>query len=147
MAELTITLESAPEPADVNLLSDGLSEHSQSKDFPYDRQALAIFLRDPQNRIVGGLAGATVWGWLHISLFWLSEELRGKGYGRRLIEMAETEALARGCRHAHLDTFSFQALEFYRKVGYEVFAELEDYPENARRFYLKKRLQPLQSPR
>jgi ribosomal protein S18 acetylase RimI-like enzyme len=141
MDELTITLESSPAGTDIEVLSAGLSEHSLSKAFPYDHQGLAIFIRNPRGEIVGGLAGATVWGWLHISLFWLAEELRGKGFGKELIGMAETEALARGCKHAHLDTFSFQALGFYQKLGYEVFAELEDYPQNARRFYLKKALQ------
>jgi ribosomal protein S18 acetylase RimI-like enzyme len=138
--DLTITLEASPEAADVAVLSEGLSQHSLSQAFPYHHQPLAIFIRNPQGEIVGGLSGAMVWGWLHISLFWLAAELRGKGLGRRLIEMAEAEALARGCRYAHLDTFSFQALGFYQKLGYEVFAELEDYPENARRYYLKKPL-------
>lgn len=142
MDQLTITLESSPESADIALLSAGLSAHSLSKAFPYDHQSLAFFIRNPQGEIVGGLSGATAWGWLHISLFWLAEELRGRGYGKELIAMAETEALARGCKHAHLDTFSFQALGFYQKLGYEVFAELEDYPETARRFYLKKSLHP-----
>jgi ribosomal protein S18 acetylase RimI-like enzyme len=142
MDELTITLESSPEDADIDILSAGLSAHSLSKAFPYDQQRLAIFIRNPQGEIVGGLSGATAWGWLHISLFWLAEELRGSGYGKALIGMAETEALARGCKHAHLDTFSFQALGFYQNLGYEVFAELEDYPENASRFYLKKTLHP-----
>jgi ribosomal protein S18 acetylase RimI-like enzyme len=141
MSDLTITLESSPHSRDVERLSDGLIEDSQSKGFPYDHQPLAIFIRNQNGEIIGGLSGATAWGWLHISLFWLSAELRGRGYGRQLIGLAETEALARGCKKAHLVTFSFQALGFYQKLGYELFAELEDFPENARRFYLKKTLE------
>jgi ribosomal protein S18 acetylase RimI-like enzyme len=142
MADFTITLETSPDSADVEMLSKGLSEHSESKNFPYDHQPLAIFIRNQNSEIIGGLSGATAWGWLHISLFWLSEELRGKGYGKRLIGLAEAEALARGCKKAHLDTFSFQALGFYQKLGYEIFGELEDFPEKAKRFYLKKILAP-----
>jgi ribosomal protein S18 acetylase RimI-like enzyme len=140
MDDLTITPEISPDSTDVAILSKGLSKHSESKNFPYDQQPLAIFIRNQHGEIIGGLSGATAWGWLHISLFWLSEELRGKGYGKKLIGLAETEALERGCKKAHLDTFSFQALGFYQKLGYEIFGELDDYPENAKRFYLKKTL-------
>jgi ribosomal protein S18 acetylase RimI-like enzyme len=142
MPDLTITLETSPDSADVEMLSKGLGEHAESKNFHYDHQPLAFFIRNQNGEIIGGLSGATAWGWLHISLFWLSKELRGNGYGKKLIGLAETEALARGCKKVHLDTFSFQALGFYQKLGYEIFGELEDFPENAKRFYLKKTLVP-----
>lgn len=140
MTDFQITIEASPDAADTEILSNGLSEHSYSKNFPYDHAPLAIFVRNTDQQIVGGLFGATAWGWLHVSRLWIREELRGKGYGKQLLEMAEREALARGCHHAHLDTFSFQALDFYRKLGYEVFGELPNYPEGAKRYYLKKTL-------
>ena len=48
-------------------------------------------------------------------------------------------ALLLGCRSAHLDTFSFQAPDFYKKLGYRVFGAI-DYPPDHRRFFLQKRL-------
>lgn len=140
MADFTITLEPSPASADVEVIAKRLSEHANGKDYPYDHKPLAIFIRNQEGQIVGGLSGATVWGWLHISLFWISEELRGKGYGKTLMQLAEKEAVGRGCHQAHLDTFSFQALDFYLKSGYEIFAELDDFPEPAKRFFLKKSL-------
>ena len=32
--------------------------------------------------------------------------------------MAENEAIRRGCKHAHLDTMDWQALDFYLGMGY-----------------------------
>jgi GNAT superfamily N-acetyltransferase len=142
MTDIRITLEDSPAGSDIEVISNGLSEHSRSRDYPYDHKPLALFIRNQTGQILGGLSGATAWGWLHISLFWISQELRGKGYGKRLLALAEKEALARGCKRAHLDTFSFQALDFYQKSGYEVFAQLDDFPENANRFFLKKSLHP-----
>jgi len=39
--------------------------------------------------------------------------------------MAEAEARKRGCSNATLNTFSFQAPEFYRKLGYRIVATIE----------------------
>jgi len=55
---------------------------------------------------------------------------------------AEAEARKRGCDNAHCDTFDFQALPFYQKLGYETFGHLEDYPANHVRYFLRKRLSP-----
>ena len=40
----------------------------------------------------------------------------------------------------HLDTFDFQAKEFYKKQGYVVFGKLDDCPENHCRYFMKKLL-------
>jgi ribosomal protein S18 acetylase RimI-like enzyme len=71
---------------------------------------------------------------------WVREELRGRAYGRSLLTLAEEEARQRGARHAHLDTFSFQAPGFYERHGYRVFGELQDFPRGHRRYYLTKEL-------
>ena len=52
--------------------------------------------------------------------------------------LVEQEAKERGCIGVHLDTFSFQALPFYQKLGYEVFGEIEDHPIGHTRHYVKK---------
>jgi len=70
----------------------------------------------------------------------VSDRVRGSSYGTRLMEHIEREAIARGCTDAYLDTFSFQAPEFYKRLGYEVFGELEDFPVGHSRIFLRKRL-------
>ena len=56
------------------------------------------------------------------------------------MELAEHEAVKRGCTHAYTCTFSWQAPEFYRRLGYEVFGVLEDYPPGSSLTYATKRL-------
>jgi len=73
-------------------------------------------------------------------LMWVKEELRGRGYGHRLLTMAEEEARQRGAKNAYLDTFGFQAPDFYKQHGYQVFGELEDFPAGHRRYFLRKQL-------
>ncbi|PLZ04647.1 GNAT family N-acetyltransferase, partial [Fischerella thermalis] len=85
--------------------------------------------------IVGGLIGETYWQWLYVDVLWVHELFRGKGYGDILLATAEQEAVKRGCQYAYLDTFSFQAPEFYRKRGYVVFGELPNFPQGYSRFF------------
>ncbi len=98
----------------------------------------ALYTKD--HRIVGGIIGETHWNWLYINLMWIQEDLRGQGYGGQLLQAAEEEGRKRGATHAYLDTFSFQAPEFYKKHGYEVYGILEDFPPGHSRYYFTKQL-------
>jgi len=102
--------------------------------------SVRIFIRDPQDRVVGGILADLFGGWAYISLLWIDEPLRNRGLGTRLVTMLEQEALRLGCTHAHLDTYSFEARPFYEKLGYELFATLEDYPAGHCKHFLKKTL-------
>ncbi|GET35341.1 putative N-acetylmannosamine-6-phosphate epimerase superfamily protein [Microseira wollei NIES-4236] len=48
---------------------------------------------------------------------------------------AESEAKKRGCHHCYLDKFSFQALGFYQKLGYQIFGILQDFPPGHQRYF------------
>jgi GNAT superfamily N-acetyltransferase len=113
---------------------------------PYAPVPLAALLHDPSGvegaegdgALLGGLIGATVWQWLSVRLLWVDPAHRGMGYGRRLLAAAEAEGIRRGCRHARLNTFSFQAAGFYERCGYRQVLALEDFPRGHQRlFYVK----------
>jgi GNAT superfamily N-acetyltransferase len=92
--------------------------------------------------VLGGLWGSTSYSYLHVDAVFVPEALRGTGLGRKLMLMAENEAVARGCIGAWLDTFSFQACGFYEKLGYQIFGWLHDNPPGHTRFFLKKSFSP-----
>jgi GNAT superfamily N-acetyltransferase len=133
-------LANAADPEDIETVKHGLIEYNSQHAGDDDYTPLHIFLRDADNQVVGGLLGVTYWGWLNIAIVWIDDAYRGRGYGKTLIELAEQEAVRRGCKHAHLDTMSFQALAFYEKLGYTVFGALEDIPEGHQRYFFQKRL-------
>ena len=89
---------------------------------------------------MGGLHGHTGLGWLYIDVLWVAEEIRGKGFGTQLVEAAEVEAGRRGCHSAYLYTYSFQQPEFYEKLGYEEFGQLNDFPDGHVKYFMKKSL-------
>lgn len=141
MAEAyTITRTDAPDPADAQVLHQGLEAFNVTRTGPIGYRPLALFVRDAEGRVAGGLLGCTYWGWLYVEILWVDEPLRGQGYGGRLLDMAEQEALRRGCHHAHLDTMSWQALPFYLARGYTQWGELQDVPLGHKRHFLKKGL-------
>ena len=61
-------------------------------------------------------------------------------YNRSGREKAESEAKNRNCRFAFVNTYQFQAPDFYKRHDYkEVFA-LQDYPYTGQRYYYQKDL-------
>src|SRR5258705_8405598 len=129
-----------PAREDIAVLEAGLSAHALPLTGTGGFEPLAVFSRDPARRILGGAYGRTNWNWLHIHTVRVAEEERGKGLGRRLMLAIEAAAAERGGRHAHLDTFSYQARPFYERLGYRLFGELENYPPGQSRFFLRKEL-------
>jgi GNAT superfamily N-acetyltransferase len=138
-SRLRFDVEDAPSDVDVEVLPNGLEAFNESRWSGHQQwRPLAVFAREG-GRIVAGLAGETYSGWLFTRYLWVSDALRGRGIGRKLMSDAETRALERGCHSAWVDTFSFQAPGFYRKLGYEPFGELA-YPPGHKRIFLQKRL-------
>ena len=92
-----------------------------------------------QGATIGGLWGRSAYEWLFVELLFVPEHLRGSGVGNSLMRQAEKIAQQRGCTGVWLDTFAFQALEFYKKLGYTVFGELKDHPLGISQYWLQKR--------
>lgn len=77
---------------------------------------------------------------LYVHVLYVDEKYRKRGLGSRLLKKAEEDAKAKGAKLVHLDTFDFQAKDFYLKHGYEIFGTLEDCPKGHNRYYLRKNL-------
>ena len=122
------------------IIGQGITDHNEQQAGDDRAQSLCFVLRGPDEAVAGGVIGATYWDWLHIDLMWVKDELRGRGHGHRLLMAAEEEARRRGAKHAYLDTFSFQAPDFYQRHGYRVFGELADFPPGHQRYFLSKEL-------
>ncbi len=138
--EYSIVYVEKPEEAAWEIIGRGLERYNiqQVGDSVYQRLCYAV--QGPDGQTVGGAIGELYWQWFHLDLLWLKDELRGKGYGSRLLKCIEDEARKRGAKHMFLDTFSFQAPDFYTRLGYEIFGELPDFPPGHKRFFLKRDL-------
>ena len=129
-----------PEESAWGIIGGGLQEYNVQQAGADKFQRLCFALRSPSQEIVGGVLGEIYWNWCHIDLLWVKEELRGHGYGHRLLVAIENEARRRGAQHVFLDTFSFQAPDFYRRYGYRLFGELTNFPAGHQRYFFTKEL-------
>src|SRR6266545_1855963 len=91
----------------IRMLWDGIGEYNFSQT-GLKGQAILVFLRDDQ---------------------------RQRGWGTRILQATEAEAIKKGCQHSRLETYSFQALGFYQKNGYRVFSELGNVVEDHRLYF------------
>ena len=136
---MQITLETPPAKEDLATLRKGLEEHGRAAVGESWIKDLAYFLRDESGQVRGGVFGnCGSFGWLYVDTLWVDESLRGQGFGAQLMAAIEAEARSRSCSHAYLSTFSFQAGEFYKKLGYTEFGRLPDFPPGHSRLFLKK---------
>jgi GNAT superfamily N-acetyltransferase len=135
-----ITYVEEPGRAEWGAVGKGIRSYNTQQAGEDNYRHVCFILYGPDQEIVGGVIGSTYWDWLYMDLLWVKEELRGRGYGHLLLTRAEDEARQRGAKNAYLDTFSFQAPDFYRQHGYQVFGELPDFPTGHQRYFLTKQL-------
>ena len=127
---------------DADYIIDRLVEYNLAK-VPAKQKVLFETLdkniTDDNGKIIAGcVARMYCWNVAYIDTLWVDEKHRGTGLGSKLFAEIEKTAKDKGCYLIHLDTFDFQAKEFYHKQGYEVSGVLEDCPKGHCRYYLKK---------
>lgn len=127
-----------------NLIDNVINKYNLSK-VPFTQNPTFISI----DRVIKGLDGDVLaginselycWNCLYIQVLWVKEGFRQHGYGSRLLSEVEKIAKEKGCKLIHLDTFDFQAKDFYIKHGYEIFGVLEDCPLEHERYYMKKNI-------
>lgn len=97
-------------------------------------------IKNDDEVIAGICSEVYTWKLLYISVFFVEEKYRNQGLGAILLNKVEEKATELGVTLIHLDTFDFQAKDFYLKHGYETFGILDDCPKGHQRYYMKKAL-------
>lgn len=136
---MDLTLLRAPDPAiraRLDAAIDAFNDAATGRTEP--ARHLTIALRDAAGAVEGGLVGISYYDWLLVQMLFVPEARRGQGLGARLMLAVEAEAVRRGCRGVWLDTGSPAARAFYQRLGYGVFAALDDYPRGFPKWWLAR---------
>lgn len=117
----------------------GLRQHRNENMGDEDTQPLSVVARDDVGNIIGGVTGRSIYKNFLIEVVWVDKAARGTGLGRQLMQQAEEQAKQRGCLAAQLDTLSFQAPQFYQKLGFEVVGTVPEFAGSPARYFMLKR--------
>ncbi|MEO0689082.1 MAG: GNAT family N-acetyltransferase [Pseudomonadota bacterium] len=125
MSAITLHATDEPSAEDSDGALDILRAFTRANVPKLDNHDFALLLKDEAGTLVGGLIAQSRWGGFLVDILALSEDLRGQGWGSRLLQEAEKEARCRGCHHMRLDTYAFQARAFYEAHGFTVYGRIE----------------------
>jgi len=112
------------------------------KHFPdEDVTSIACFIEDEDGDFVGGLTGEIFTSTLFIEFLWVDDKKRHSGIGSTLMERLEKEAVQLGVTDVYLDTYSFQAPDFYAKIGFKEVGRYTNFPTaDIDKIFLQKRI-------
>jgi GNAT superfamily N-acetyltransferase len=126
-------------PRDAVLAVDeGLEAHNQAAAPLSEVRPLAAFARLPDGTLIGGAVGRTWGNCCELLQLWVQADNRGRGTATRLVQAFEARAATRGCHIYYLTTLSFQAPDFYRRLGYGVLAKIGGYPVGIVKYLMHK---------
>ncbi|HET7068585.1 MAG TPA: GNAT family N-acetyltransferase [Nocardioides sp.] len=148
---MTWHIEVASDPAREDELTDHLVEHNREASPAVRRRfepgnlrasPVQAFAIDETGELLGGCVGhiEVVWHWLTVDTMWVDPRYRGRGLGTGLLEAVEDQARTRGCRWAKLNTWEFQAPDFYGRLGYHVYGREVDYPPGHTNHLMRREL-------
>ncbi|ALP90402.1 MULTISPECIES: GNAT family N-acetyltransferase [Clostridium] len=135
-----ITRESNEEESES--IVDKIVEYNLSK-VPIIQESSFIWINrviaDTYGDIIAGINSKMYcWNCLYIDVLCVKEEYRKEGLGSKILNEIEKVAKDKGCYLIHLDTFDFQAKDFYLKHGYDIFGILDECPQRHKRYFMKK---------
>lgn len=135
-----INYEKNPKANDIQILNNGIMEHAKQVKGMKQLNFFAFFIRDENKQIVGGCGGDNMYGCFYIGQLWVTESLRGQGYGTQLMKVAENYAIECGCHFIAVNTMDWEALDFYKKLGFYVEFERKGFDKNSIFYFLRKDL-------
>ncbi|ENJ9655117.1 GNAT family N-acetyltransferase [Clostridium botulinum] len=142
MSNYIIRESSSEQEAD--LIVDRIVEYNLSK--VTGKQEVPLLwinrvIEDTNGEIIAGiLSNMYCWNCIYIDALWVKEGYRKDKLGTKLLKEIEKIAKEKDCHLIHLDTFDFQAKDFYIRHGYEIFGVLDQCPENHKRYFMKKNI-------
>ena len=100
---------------------------------PHQTESINFVAVNDDDTVAGAVYGYIRWDWVYIDILYVSDGQRGKGLGTDLMNKVEEMARSRGMTGLHLTTHDWQGPDFYEKLGYRLYGELDDFPKGHKR--------------
>ncbi|MGE3318781.1 MAG: GNAT family N-acetyltransferase [Candidatus Berkiella sp.] len=120
-------------------MHQGFIAYESARGIEDNYKSFSFVLMDENNEPKGVLEAYTIFAEIYINNIWVAQDLRGKGYGKRLLETLEQHFIGKGFNNINLVTSAFQAPGFYQKCGFtaEFVRENIKNPQFSKTFYVK----------
>jgi len=135
--------------AELERIKVGFDEHAIEHGNPKETADRFAFVAVDGERFVGSSSGlvykktAGYSNWFYITDLFVEKPFRGQGIGSELLQLLEKRVMSLGVRNIWTWTAGYEAPEFYKKQGYQVFCEMDNwYSSGHSRIGLWKALGP-----
>ena len=138
--------------AAAQVVDTGLGQANAAAAPMHEVRALACFAHDGSGnlignetgklsgKVIGGAVGRSWGACAELQQLWVHADHRRAGLGVELVRRFEARAAERGCSLFYLDTFSFQAPAFYRKLGYAPVLANHAFPHGIVKYTMQRRV-------
>ncbi len=136
MDTIEYTIDQNPKPEDDKILREGIVNFNA--DVIKEKATHFNVYAKENNQVVGG---ALIWEHsdaLYIDVLWINENYRKIGIGTKIVSMINMIALDKGISKIFVDTYEFQAQEFYQKHGFNNIGTIPGYLLGYDRSFLRK---------
>lgn len=138
---MKVELSFNPDQTDLDYIRDGIRSYNRMNLPEDDVKAVGCFVRDDSGQIIGGLTGEVFSNTVFVEYLWVDAKSRMSGLGSQLMAALEKHMITYGVTHIYLDTYSFQALDFYLKLGFKKVGEYSGYPaKGIQKYFLQKEI-------
>ena len=128
----------------LNGLEDFNVKFFKEKHESFNVELFIIYAKDDHSQIIGGINGyifvSDIGSWASVEYAWVDESSRRVGIGTKLFEKIESLAKMKNCNHIQLLTFDYQAVDFYKKLGFECVGIIPEWIENHDALYFRKKI-------
>jgi ribosomal protein S18 acetylase RimI-like enzyme len=112
-------LDTLPD-TDEQKIRDGHIADEAAQGIVCNYKPFSLVIKDNTDVMIGALCAYTAFAEIYVNDLWIAPAYRKQGLARRLMFELENNFKGKGYNNINLVTSEFQAVDFYKKCGYEI---------------------------
>lgn len=138
MKKMDLKFTDNPSSQEIDALMQGILEQAKEIRGLSGIKPFGFFYKDAGGEILAGCNGMLFYGSMYVDQLWVDKSLRNQGIGTQIMQKAEEFARKSDCSMITLNTMDWEALDFYKKLGFQLDFERSGYAKNSKMYFLRK---------